>query len=176
MEIQDIPSEPAPITDPSFVILIDDAEAKIAKNQLCPTDVESRLAASTIFMDDNVFDWNDDDDGDDDEKRLPENVIVNISAFKRAIQQGSLYIAPHTSYNMIQLGLNTILMSMIRDKASELHLVATSVVTFLSPIFSVHDPIYAAVQATYVGIRISGLHNTRSTVVSDDTAETKDRK
>ena len=77
-EVYDLPTEPAPIADATFVTLSDDAEFKTTKNQLYPTDVESRLAASAIFLADKSFDWNGVDDEND--KRLPVNVQANIHA------------------------------------------------------------------------------------------------
>ncbi|KAL9559722.1 hypothetical protein MBANPS3_000292 [Mucor bainieri] len=145
-ETDDLPAVPAAITDARLASLFQAAQEKIATNRLWPSETELRLAASAIFLADD-----DNDTEDEDEQHLPDTVKQNIAAYQNAVQRQCLYIPPHSSLNMQQMALNTIISSTFmlhgkerfRSTRSELDLVATSVATFLSPLFSAHDPIQA---------------------------------
>jgi hypothetical protein len=144
-ELEDVPHIPLPIPNSHFAAFVAGAKKKSDENQLFLTDCLTRLHASAIFKTDGPFLMNDDDD--DDNAALPENVYKNIRAFKRAVQKRTLYIQPHTCTTLEQMALNNIITSTyllhgksrIKSKGSELNLVASSVSTFLSPLFSAHD-------------------------------------
>ncbi|KAI8083968.1 uncharacterized protein B0P05DRAFT_570386 [Gilbertella persicaria] len=164
-ELEDVPSTPLPIRNPNFAALIASAKKKCDEDKLFPTDCLSRLHASAIFKADGPFSLSDDDDNDTDV--LPENVYNNIRAFKRAMQKRILYIQPNTSATLEQIALNNIITSTyllhgrprIKSKGSELNLVASSVSTFLSPLFSAHDQIQLEFDTTSWIFKQDGVEN-----------------
>ncbi|KAI7900678.1 uncharacterized protein BX663DRAFT_488291 [Cokeromyces recurvatus] len=103
--------------------------------------VVNRLRLSVIFESD--------EEQADTMADLPNSVYQNIREFKRAILTKRFYNQPEPSSNFVELSLNNILSSTyllhgtdrIKNKGSELNLIATSVSTFLSPFFSSHDDV-----------------------------------
>lgn len=139
LDSSNIPSSPIEMADSQLAALVVDAQSLASSNSMHPLDVVNRLRLSVIFESN--------EEQADTIADLPNSVYQNIREFKRAILAKRFYNQPEPSSNFVELSLNNILsstyllhgMNRIKNKGSELNLIATSVPTFLSPFFSSHD-------------------------------------
>lgn len=146
-ELNDFPATPLPIVNSHFATLVASAQKKRDENQLLPSDCTARLQLSTIFQTEDSSQFKNDNDNDSDS--LPKNIYKNICVFNRALQTSTLYVQLFSSTNLEQIALNNVITSTylphgkprVKSKGSEINLVASSVSTFLSPLFSAHDQV-----------------------------------
>ncbi|KAG2206123.1 hypothetical protein INT47_003772 [Mucor saturninus] len=149
-ELPDNTCTPLPIPNSHFAAMVDSSIKKSDESQLFPTDCDARLYASSIFSADGPFLNNTGSD------ILSEHVYQNIRVFTQAIQRRTLYLPPHGYTTLNEMALDNVIRSTyllhgkprINTKQSELSQVALSVSTFLSPLFSAHDPVQVEFDST----------------------------
>ncbi|KAG1498894.1 hypothetical protein G6F54_004767 [Rhizopus delemar] len=127
LDSSDIPSSPIEMADSQLAALVVDAQSLASSNSMHLLDVVNRLRLSVIFESN--------EEQADTIADLLNSVYQNIREFKRAILTKRFYNQPEPSSNFVDLSLNNILsstyflhgMNRIKDKGSELNLIATSV-------------------------------------------------